>query len=236
MRVTSLSYRCIAESNRHYVIVKCLKGEYLPMSIKSQFCISVTRASLVLSLTVVAFSGTAYANQCGDISHALTKLGDSYYDVDYRDRFSEHRVSEREDLLEQSDVFTQLRDSRFKNGTGERTRCFGTEHHWRVETSTLELEDIHQQNHSYRIDRIERELEIEAFEYNKETKMLRHESIYFPLNLNTTIHSTAGGKKLWLNTRRRQATEIGSNLRETSVSAISTDTGVDIKQLIYING
>ena len=206
------------------------------MTIKSLFRIPTTRASLMLSLIAAAFSGASHANQCGDISHALTKLGDGYYDIDYRDRFSDHRVSVRQDLLEQSDVFTQLRDSRFKNGTGERTRCFGTEHHWRVETSTLELEDIHQQNHSYRIDRIESELEIEAFEYNKETKMLRHESIYFPLNLNTTIHSTADGKKIWLNTRRRQATEIGSNLRETSVSAISTDTGVDIKQLIYING
>lgn len=203
------------------------------MSIKSQFRITAGRATFILSLTAIALSGTAHANQCGDISQALTAMGDSYYDVGNRGDDPEQWKFEQLQLLEQSNVFIQLRDARFRSGTGERTRCYGSEKNGRMETRILELGDINQKDTRHPVNA---ELAIDVYEYDRSQRTLRRESVYFPSNLNTNIVATADGEVLRFNTRRRQATETGSIFRETIVDAVSTDTGVDIKQSIYVNG
>ena len=202
------------------------------MSIKTQFRSSILRAALSVSLAASAFSGTALANQCGEISQVLTAMGDSYYNVDYADRGYDWEAEQRR-LLEQTDVYVQLRDEHFRSGDGERTRCFGTDDNRRMETSTFELTDISQQEkvrHSYS------ELTIVAFENNDTDRHLRKESIYLSSSQNSDIVVAADGKALTLNSRRRQVTEIGSYLREIAINAVLTDGGVDIYQSTYVNG
>lgn len=202
------------------------------MSIRSQLANSARCAVVILSLSIT-FTGTAYANQCGDISQSLTAMGDSYYDIDSPAVHPRQGKSEQQILLEQSIVFSQLRDARFKDGTGERTRCFGTEKNRRTEASIVELKDILQQNNSHRRDS---ELALHAFEHDKENKRIRRESIYLSSGDNIDVLTTADGNALKLNTRRRQSTTVGSFLRETAISAISTDRGIDIRQSTYVNG
>ena len=209
------------------------------MSINSQVGISSLRAALLLSLTAFALSDTAQANQCGDISQALTALGDNYYSLDHlesldhRRHSSEYGKTEQQILLEQSKVFSQLRDARFKSGIGERTRCFGTGDNLRAESSRVELTDISQQNTRYLN---ESELVIDANEYDETEKRRRRESVYLSLTSNADVFATDDGSIIKLNSRRRQATLVGSFLRETDLSAITTDNGVDITQQTYVNG
>lgn len=203
------------------------------MSIKSQFTSAARSAASVLSLTAVVFSGAAQANECGDISQALSVMGDSYYYVDDPGKYASYGKSDQVALLEQSNILNQLRDARFKNGTGERTRCFGTERNWRAEASLIELEDIYQQDNSHRRNS---ELTIHAHEYDKERRLSRRESVYLSLTNNIDIYEAPDGNALTLNTRRRQVTKTGSFLRETAISAVTTDSGIDLKQSTYVNG
>lgn len=203
------------------------------MSIKSQFTSAARYAASVLSLSAVVISGAAHANECGEISQALSVMGDSYYHVDTPGKHEHHGKSDQLALLEQSKLLYQLRDARFKNGMGERTRCFGTERNWREESSLIELDDIDQQDNSHRRDG---ELVIHAHEYDKQRKRIRRESVYLSLANYSDIFEAADGNALTLNTRRRQVTKAGSFLRETAIIAFTTDSGIDLKQSTYING
>ena len=228
------------------------------MSITSLFNLSATRATLSLTLSISAFSGTALAEQCGDISPLLAAMGDAYYDVDFTGKYqelepvefenadlpltqlpesevtdTERRDTDPQSELQQTELFIALRDTHFKGGTGERTRCFGTEYNGRVETSMVELTDIRQID---RGNRLFSELVIEVQEYEKAQRLLRRESLYLSLAEHTDVAATSDGESVIVNTRRRQATEVGSYLRETAIGATLTKRGVDISQSLYVNG
>ena len=210
------------------------------MSMKPQFCIAVRYAKLILFLASVTISGTAHANQCGDISQNLEAMGDSYYDIDYTGKDSDDSISTRQNIVEQSKVFKQLRDRSFESGTGERSQCFGSKDNLRVETSSVELKDINQQDDSSQFD-YEPEagvymLEIDVNEYKEVERTTHRESISISLNQNTDISTAANGNVLELNTRMRRGTKAGSNFHEITIRATLTDSGVDISKSIYVDG
>ena len=203
------------------------------MLMKSRRCISAKCAELFLFLLVAAISGTAHASQCGAVSPQLSAMGDSYYDVDYSVDGAENTKTVQQDLLEQLDLFTQLRDTRFTGGTGSYTSCFGTVDNQRAETVNVELTDIQQQPDTFQIDN---ELKIEANEYIKAEGTSQSGFISFPLYKNTNIDVSDDGKSLNLSTRTRQETETGSVFREITISATLTGSRMDITRSLYVSG
>ena len=228
-----LSLHVTPLSDSQYYKVKIFKKENLFMLMKSQPYISAKRTKLFLFLMFAAISSTTHASQCGAVSPYLTTMGDSYYDVDYTIEGSENTKTVQQDVLEQSVIFTQLRDTHFTSGTGSQSRCFGTVDNQRVETINVELTDIQQQADTFRIDN---ELQIDANEYNKAEETDQGGSISFPLYENTNIDDSDNGKSLNLSTRTRQEAETGSVFREISINATLTDSGIDITRSLYVGG
>ena len=160
-------------------------------------------------------------------------MGDDYYNVDHRASNSSDQTAAQQQSLEQNSIFKQLREDRFRSGTGERTRCFGSDANARIETSTVELIDIKQRENTHKSDK---GLVIDAYESSSTDSRLRRESLYLPSTRNAVINAPKDSDMLRVNTRFRQRTRDGSYLRETAISAIPTDYGVEVKQLIYVNG
>ncbi|MFK7857389.1 MAG: hypothetical protein AB8B64_01130 [Granulosicoccus sp.] len=202
--------------------------------------LSFSKCALALVFSLATFAPSAMANQCGDVSPLLGKLGEQYYNLAHRSKLQ---------LFEQSiapnNLIHTLQSKNFRSGEGQRTRCFGAST-LREEVRDVVLKSIE----PARINSFN-EIVLNAYEYDSQRKKSHRETLFIPLSEQNI--SLIGDDGFVVNTRHRQPvlrqlnTDIHNNtsefdarrkthLREISITASNGYNGIEIKQLIYVNG
>ena len=218
----------------------------VPASKLTGSSLTIKRACVVLAGVFCLLMGTAQAAECGVQSPLLTDRGDDYYSLPEAVYRSRTDVSTLDTLLvTDSSVVDKLTSARFVRGHGQRTKCFGSAKNLRAETTEIELDEIHvlsgiaSDRSAYSTVSTGTEwpgnIIIKAAEYDSHEKVVRRESIYFPL-LNDGSTTTIGDTVLDTNSRRRHVGEQGSFLREGAITASLTTKGISVTEKIYVNG
>lgn len=218
----------------------------VPPTTLAGLSLAFRRASVALSAVFFLLIGTAQAEECGVRSPLLTDRGDDYYSLPDSVSRSHTDVATLDTLLDiDSSVIEKLTSARFARGHGHRTTCFGTVNNRRVEIAEIELEDIRvvsdgaSDRSTYsRVSNgfdLPGNIIINADEYDTHKKVLRQESIHFPLFKDESV-TTVADAVLETNSRLRQDGEQGSFLRESAITASLTANGISVTEKIYVNG
>lgn len=181
---------------------------------------------LVLALIAIGFSPTALANNCGDVSPLLSKLGDQYYELENIPKSELYKYS-----ITPNDLIDTVQSSSFKLGQGKRTRCFGISV-FREEVREFVLESIE----TATINGFN-EVVLKAYEYESKTKTAHRETVFIPLSQKNI--SLIGDNGFVVNKRQRQGINSiarGTHLQEISITATGSKKGIEINQSIYVNG
>jgi len=100
---------------------------------------------LGLAIAFAAVSTPVLAHECNELSELRTESGDGYFELSYdgeRDRNSTARETRsRAERYEAPEELDMLRDARYRNGTGTRHICTGSESNPVIETSEFDIEE-----------------------------------------------------------------------------------------------
>lgn len=204
-------------------------------------------SKFIFAISLIVVTPFSLANQCGDVSPLLITLGEGYYDLESTPKSELFNQS-----IQPNELIETLKSRRFKNGEAQRTFCFGaTSLATRVRNSELQLIEAARTN-SFN------EIVLKAYEYDASKKTSHRATVFIPLS--TQSSTLIGNHGLSVNTRHRQpvrqainsniyestTAELdpvadrqgrGTHLREISMTARGDNNGgVEIKQLIYVNG
>lgn len=202
------------------------------------------------------------AGICGQMSPLLRTLGDHYYDIETQPMsvvknpehgllvrthlehnypFDSRQASKAESAREAdgvSKILKVLQRGRFKSGTGTRTRCFGAGDHLEARTASIVLTHIDTQLRTALVDHdslpAQPVYQLTVYEHEPSDRRLRKEIVDIPVGPETDLHTL--NNALTVDTRHRQSTLSGSNLRENNLHVSYSDNVLTIEKIMYVNG
>lgn len=165
---------------------------------------------------------------CGAASPLYLSLGDAYFNV------AETRIEYRgsREVVAHNELLSRLSNMRMAEGSGVRVLCTGSADRVRARLRTVSLEDI--ESRQIRYADVDNEISITAYEYDRPLRRLVRETVTIPTHPQDFIQLAEHA--LETSSRHRQATRIGSYLKETRITAAMENSTITIDQSVYVNG